>query len=105
MIGKLIKNDVSIERFAAIKGVMSAKWKSRCVLFVLACTALGSVPDRASAITAELARKCSALTAKQFPPREPGNPAAGSAKGSGRDQRAYFDKCVANGGKVDDNAK
>jgi hypothetical protein len=44
--------------------------------------------------------------AKQFPPRESGNPAAGSTKGSGRDQQAFFNKCVANGGKIDDsNAK
>jgi hypothetical protein len=84
---------------------MLANWKSGCALLALTCTVLGSGPDRASAITAELARKCSALTAKQFPPREPGNPAAGSAKGSGRDQRAYFDKCVVNGGKVDGEAK
>jgi hypothetical protein len=31
-----------------------------------------------------------------------GNPAAGSAKGSGKDAQAYFNKCVKNGGKVDD---
>jgi hypothetical protein len=73
-------------------------------LLALTCIVLGGVPDRASAITAELARKCSVLTAKQFPPREPGNPAAGSAKGSGSDQRAYFNKCVANGGRVDDDS-
>lgn len=63
------------------------------------------VPDRASAVTAELARSCKALTTKQFPPREPGNPAAGSSKGSGRDQQAFFDKCIANNGKVDDASK
>lgn len=61
-------------------------------------------PFPTQAITAELARKCNAFTAKQFPPREPGNPAAGSAKGSGRDQQAYFNKCVANNGKVDESA-
>ena len=71
-------------------------------MLALVCIALGSIPDSAPAITAEVARKCNALTAKQFPPREPGNPAAGSAKGSGRDQHAFFNKCVANGGKVDD---
>jgi hypothetical protein len=60
-------------------------------------------PAPAQAITAELARKCSALTAKQFPSREPGNPAAGSTKGSGRDQQAFFNKCVGNNGKVDDS--
>jgi hypothetical protein len=83
---------------------MFANLKSGCALLALTCIALGSVPYRASAITAEVARKCNALTAKQFPSRAPGNPAAGSAKGSGRDQYAYFNKCVANGGKVDHNA-
>jgi hypothetical protein len=57
--------------------------------------------SRASAITAELAKKCGALTAKAFPPRVIGNPAAGSVKGSGEDAQAYFNKCVKNGGKVD----
>ncbi len=83
---------------------MFVRLKSGCALIVLICTALGSVPDRASAITAEVARKCNSLTTKQFPPREPGNPAAGSPKGPGRTQYQYFNKCVANGGKVDDNA-
>jgi len=31
----------------------------------------------------EVAKKCDALTAKAFPPRAIGNPAAGSAKGTG----------------------
>lgn len=55
-----------------------------------------------SAITIEVAKKCEALTGKAFPPRVIGNPAAGSAKGSGKDAQAYFNKCVKNGGKVDD---
>jgi hypothetical protein len=59
----------------------------------------------ASAVTAELAKKCNALTAKAFPPRVIGNPAAGSAKGSGRDQLAYFNKCIAKGGNPDDDAR
>lgn len=84
---------------------MFANWKYGCMLIALVCAALGLSPDRASAITAEVARKCSALTAKQFPPRQPGNPAAGRIKGSGSDQRAYYEKCVANGGKMDDEAK
>jgi hypothetical protein len=37
-----------------------------------------------------VAKKCNALLAKAFPPRQPGNPAARSAKGSGLDQRNYF---------------
>lgn len=59
---------------------------------------------KAPAVTAEVAKACSLLLAKAFPPREPGNPAAGSAAGSGEDQRRYFAKCVVNGGHVDDNA-
>jgi len=68
------------------------------LLFVTA----GSMTSSASAITVELAKKCEALTAKAFPPRVIGNPAAGSAKGSGVDAQAYFNKCVKSGGKVDD---
>ena len=61
--------------------------------------------DNASAISVQLAKKCEALTAKAFPPRELGNPAAGSAKGSGKEERAYYKKCVANGGKVPTSAR
>jgi hypothetical protein len=55
--------------------------------------------NAASAITLEVATKCEALVAEVFPPRVAGNPAAGSAKGSGRDEQAYYRKCVANGGR------
>jgi hypothetical protein len=72
------------------------------VLAVLACIAFGCMTGSASAITAQLAKKCQALTTKAFPPRVPGNPAAGSAKGTGQSQRDYFKKCVANGGNMDD---
>jgi hypothetical protein len=65
------------------------------VVFAVTLTA-GS----ASAITVELAKKCSALTAKAYPPRVIGNPAAGGAKGTGPEIRAYYNKCVANGGEV-----
>ena len=57
--------------------------------------------DNAFAISLELARKCNALTAQAFPPRVIGNPAAGSTKGSGREERAYYRKCVANEDKMD----
>jgi hypothetical protein len=70
----------------------------------LTCMALGSTPNRAAAVTVEVARKCKALTDMAYPPREPGNPAAGSAKGGGRVAQDYFNKCVANGGKTDDPA-
>jgi hypothetical protein len=54
-----------------------------------------------AAPTAELAKKCATLTAKAFPARVAGNPAAGSAKGSGRSEQDYFNDCIKNGGKVD----
>jgi hypothetical protein len=59
------------------------------------------VPTDAEAITAELAKKCNLLLAKQFPPLEPGNPAAGSSKGNGQAGREYFKKCVDNNGNMD----
>jgi len=57
----------------------------------------------ASAVTAEVAKKCAALTAKAYPPRVPGNPAAGLAKGTAQFERDYFNKCVANRGNMDDH--
>ena len=84
---------------------MIFRCKASAVAVGLICLGSVAIPERASAITAELARTCKAFTTKQFPLREPGNPAAGSAKGSGRDQTAYFNKCVANNGKVDDASK
>jgi hypothetical protein len=65
----------------------------------LAATTL--MPTSAGAISVEVAKKCNALLAKQFPPRELGNPAAGSAKGNGQAERDYFKKCVDNGGNMD----
>jgi len=73
-------------------------------LVAMSCIIFGPMTDRASAETVEVAKKCQALTAKAFPPREVGNPAAGSAKGSGKAQQDYYDKCVANGGNMDDGA-
>ena len=83
---------------------MLTSLKFAVVLVALICCLPGAWSSRASAVTAEVAKKCQALTAKAFPPREPGNPAAGSASGTGPMQREYFSKCVANGGKVDDSA-
>lgn len=54
-----------------------------------------------SAITAEVARACETAAAKEFPPRQIGNPAAGSSKGTPKERLNYFNKCVANNGKVD----
>lgn len=75
--------------------------KLPCVALLL--IAVGPMATEASAITVEVAKKCETLMAKAFPPRQAGNPAAGSAKGTAQEQRAYFNKCVTNGGKVDDS--
>jgi hypothetical protein len=83
---------------------MFTNLKFGSVLVALVCIGVGCMTGSASAITAQLAKKCQALTAKAFPPRVPGNPAAGSAKGTGQSQRDYFNKCVANGGNMDDDA-
>jgi hypothetical protein len=72
---------------------------------IVAGLAFLAATNSAGAVGVELARKCNALTAKAFPPRVVGNPAAGSAKGTGADQRAYYKKCVENDGKMPDPAK
>ena len=79
---------------------MFASLKFKAAVFGLACIAVAPLVGSASAVTVEVAKKCDALTAKAFPPRELGNPAAGSAKGSGAAQQAYYKKCVAKRGKV-----
>jgi hypothetical protein len=77
----------------------------KSAIFVTICLAAGSMTNNASAVTVEVAKKCDALTNKAFPPRQIGNPASGSAKGTAQTQRDYFNKCVANGGKVDNDAQ
>jgi hypothetical protein len=70
--------------------------------FGLAAASLVIVTAALSAVSVEVAKKCNALTASAFPPRVVGNPAAGSAKGTGADERAYFRDCVAKEGKIPD---
>jgi hypothetical protein len=83
--------------------IVLAKPRLVLVFAGLICFTLASTPHGALAATAEVAKKCSALTAKVFPPRVIGNPGAGSAKGDGLAEQAYFKKCVASGGKVEDD--
>jgi hypothetical protein len=86
-----------------LENTVISSLKCQCLFAASIGIALGAATlDRAAAVTVEVARKCQALTDAAYPPREPGNPAAGSAKGSGRTLQAYFKKCVANGGKMDD---
>jgi hypothetical protein len=69
-----------------------------CVPVVM-CLLPGSSPSATP--TAELAKKCATLTAKAFPARVAGNPAAGSTKGSGRAEQDYFNDCIKKGGNID----
>jgi hypothetical protein len=84
---------------------MSNKPKLASAFAGLMCVVVASTPHGAWAVTVEVAKKCSALTAKAFPPRVIGNPGAGSAKGSGRAEQAYFIKCLASGGKIDEETQ
>jgi len=70
-------------------------------LFVAGAAALLPAVSQAQPISAEVAKKCKILRAKQFPPRQIGNPAAGSAYGSGQDKREFFRRCVENGGNIE----
>jgi hypothetical protein len=74
------------------------------LLIVFCCLAVGPIGGKASALTLDIAKKCEVMTTKAFPPRVIGNPAAGSAKGSGRDQQDYFKKCVEKNGKMEDDS-
>ena len=80
---------------------MHTRWKSRAGAFALFLSAAALLPTGVGAITAEVAKKCNSLVQKQFPPRQAGNPAAGSAKGSSQDEKEFFKKCVDNGGNMD----
>ena len=74
------------------------------IRFGLATAFVLATSHSSFAVTAEVARACNALVAKQFPSRQVGNPAAGSSKGSAKEQRVYFEKCLANGGKMESDA-
>jgi hypothetical protein len=76
--------------------------KNRTALITLIFLIHALTTQSALAITAEVAKKCGGLTDKAYPPREPGNPAAGHLNGTSQDVENYFNKCVANGGRVPD---
>jgi hypothetical protein len=80
---------------------MNSESRARSTASALLLSSLILIPTNTSAITVEVAKKCNALINKQFPPRQIGNPAAGSSKGTGKAQREFFNKCVTDGGKAD----
>lgn len=79
---------------------MSAKLKYGIALAALIGLEHPLITPSAFAITAEVAKKCSALTDKAYPLRVPGNPAAGRTHGTPQEIREYFNKCVANEGNI-----
>ena len=81
---------------------MPAELKHQTALVTLIFLLHALTAQSALAITAEVAKKCGDLTDKAYPPRVPGNPAAGHLNGTSQDVENYFNKCVANGGKVPD---
>jgi hypothetical protein len=78
---------------------VSSKLKYGAVFVLLGIWLLLMI-EGAPAITAELARKCQALTDKAFPLLVPGNPAAGRTHGTARDLLDYYNNCVSNRGNV-----
>jgi hypothetical protein len=81
------------------------KLKYGIAFVVLMWLALPMITHSAFAVTAEVAKKCQSLSAKAFPPRVPGNPAAGLMNGTGREASQYFRKCVENEGNMEGNDK
>lgn len=83
---------------------MLANWGIKGVFALsIAGAALLPTVSLAKPISAEVVRKCKILGAKEFPPRQIGNPAAGSAAGTGQDQSEFFMRCVADGGNMDNS--
>ena len=79
---------------------MLAKMTYGAALTALICLADQGVATSATAIPAELARKCSILANRAYPLRVSHNPASGRKHGSAQAVRDYFNRCVANGGKM-----
>jgi hypothetical protein len=79
---------------------MLAKVTCSAALTALICLADLGVATSATAIPAELARKCSALANRAYPLSASHNPASGRKHGSSQAVRNYFNRCVANGGKM-----
>ena len=69
---------------------MPASLKSMGVFVGLVFLTFALLTGNVGAVSVEVAKKCDALTAKAFPPRVIGNPAAGSTKGTGADERVII---------------
>jgi hypothetical protein len=72
--------------------------KGHGAIVALILVALASAPTTASAISADLAKKCRAMEIKAHPPTRPG-----VKKGDAEAERAFFASCITNGGKGADD--
>ncbi len=80
---------------------MVAPPKAAALFGALVCFVLASATS-ASAVTAEVAKKCSAEAAKNFPAKNTGNPASRSGDVDGLSQRSFFQKCISNESQEND---
>lgn len=71
--------------------------KSFSMLIILTLMAYLPMAQPASAISADLAKKCRAMAIKAHPTPRPGSKSTGAEKA----QREYFGECVAKGGKME----
>jgi hypothetical protein len=76
---------------------MAKPAKNFSALIVLALTAYLPMVLPASALSAEIAKKCRAMAIKANPSPKLGSKASGADKA----QRDYFRECIANGGKTE----
>jgi hypothetical protein len=80
---------------------MLAKMTYGVALTALICFADLGAATSATAIPADLARKCSARANRAYPLSASHNPDSGRKHGSSQAVRDYFNRCVASGGKMD----
>jgi hypothetical protein len=65
---------------------------------VVLCAGVGAMTGAASAASVDIIKRCEAQANNEFPLIEPGNPAAGRAKGTQSFQQ-YYGKCIADSGR------
>jgi hypothetical protein len=71
----------------------------KSTLLWLVCIACSPLMNSASAVTAEVAKKCNALLDQAFPPLAIGNPAAGR-KGTAKAREDFHRQCIEKDGKM-----
>ena len=65
----------------------------------MAALVASAITSPASALTADVAKKCRELMVKAYPPLP-----AGSSRGNAQKEREYFRACVAQDGKIDETS-